>query len=206
MVLNIETDANRKIIYDEIIAKWKTHLEPLGIKEVTANSQAALVLIYLVFHNRNVTKAELTQFVTKVTGRTCIDLQTARHLAAQEGYYIISGRRKDEGYDKYKLKSGEYRLITLERPYPLFNCIRRANSVKDWEGLKQEYENKCATCCNEENKPSRYTNRKVIIHKGHMDPRKELTMENCIPQCEECNQHYKGKYVFDKRGRVIKNL
>ena len=36
-----------------------------------------------------------------------------------------------------------------------------------------------------------------------MDPRKELSMENVIPQCEICNQQYKNKAIFNEKGYVI---
>ena len=39
-----------------------------------------------------------------------------------------------------------------------------------------------------------------------MDPRKSLTEDNCVPQCQFCNQRYTDKAVFDKRGQVIKLL
>jgi uncharacterized protein YuzB (UPF0349 family) len=42
------------------------------------------------------------------------------------------------------------------------------------------------------------------LQKGHMDPDKDLTEDNCVPQCGFCNQRYKDKAVFDKRGQVIR--
>lgn len=36
-----------------------------------------------------------------------------------------------------------------------------------------------------------------------MDPRKQLTIDNVIPQCTICNQQYKNKAIFNKRGFVV---
>ena len=36
-----------------------------------------------------------------------------------------------------------------------------------------------------------------------MDPRKSLATDNVIPQCAICNQQYKNKAIFNKRGYVI---
>lgn len=38
---------------------------------------------------------------------------------------------------------------------------------------------------------------------GHMNPRKPLAPSNAIPQCDQCNRADRGKWVYDKRGRVI---
>ena len=36
-----------------------------------------------------------------------------------------------------------------------------------------------------------------------MDPRKNLTLDNTIPQCEYCNQTYLDYFRFDENGRVV---
>ena len=40
------------------------------------------------------------------------------------------------------------------------------------------------------------------IEKGHMDPRKELDLANCIPMCSMCNSVYKDKAVFNRNGYI----
>jgi len=35
-----------------------------------------------------------------------------------------------------------------------------------------------------------------------MDPNFALSLENMIPQCEECNRAYLDKFIFDGNGRV----
>ena len=76
-----------------------------------------------------------------------------------------------------------------------------------WESdLKAEYDNSCASCGTKENEPHRYFKRKVVLEKGHMDPRKDMSMGNIIPQCNFCNKHYGNKYVFDRMGRVVESL
>jgi hypothetical protein len=46
-------------------------------------------------------------------------------------------------------------------------------------------------------------NQITILQQGHMDPTKSLTLDNTIPQCSYCNQQYKNKAIFNKRGIVI---
>ncbi len=60
-------------------------------------TKSALVLIYLAYgypNTRIVTKHELTEYVEHFHGRVN-DVQQARHLGAQGGWYILSGGRKD---------------------------------------------------------------------------------------------------------------
>ena len=66
------------------------------------------------------------------------------------------------------------------------------------------YENRCASCGTKEGEPSpRYGEDKVKLQRGHRDPSKSATdMKNIIPQCQYCNQAYRGDYVFDEKGRV----
>ncbi|MGB9852922.1 MAG: hypothetical protein ACPLPX_08695 [Candidatus Kapaibacteriota bacterium] len=73
----------------------------------------ASVLVYLARqypNTRKVSKTELTDFIRKFYPDTN-DVQQARHLAAQKGWNISSGTRSN---GKFDLKSGEYKLETLE--------------------------------------------------------------------------------------------
>lgn len=166
-------------------------------------TKSALVLVYLAqnYPNTNiVTKEELTKFLTRYGGS--IDVQQARHLAAQNGFYIKSGTRGDEG----DLKDGEYQLITLEKPYPGFTAEKRDTDLTEdeWEALKQQYGYRCACCGSKEGEhhlqwPATITK----LQKGHMNPSKPLVKGNVIPQCSKCNQPDKNYWIYDKKGRVV---
>lgn len=115
----------------------------------------ALVLVYLSHNYPNtkvVTKKELTDFIRKYYPETN-DVQQARHLGSQKGWYIISGTRKDNS--SIKLKNGEYKLVSLTECYPGFTKARRVFGETDdyFEQLKEEYDYCCATCGSKEGSP-----------------------------------------------------
>lgn len=166
----------------------------------------ALVLVYLSKNYPDttaVTKDELTRFI-RTHYPDINDVQQARHLAAQKGWYILSGTRKDN--ESKDLKDGEYKLKTLKEHYPGFTHERREYSAGEdyFEELKKQYDYRCATCGSKEGEPHRYwKNTKTVLQKGHMDPYKALEPGNIIPQCEKCNRPDRNYWIYDKRGRVI---
>jgi len=162
------------------------------------------VLVALAkFAGEPVTKSDLTAYVRTYYPETN-DVQQARHLGRQQGWYIASGRRGDIGIE---LEADEYCLVSLEDCYPEWagtNGHRSARPAGSFDDLKAQYGNRCATCGSEEGKKN-FINRSVLtrIQQGHMDPRRPLTLDNCIPQCQECNQAYTDKFIFDGHGRVV---
>lgn len=166
----------------------------------------ALVLVFLARNYPNtsvVTKNELTQFIRQYYKDTN-DVQQARHLAAQKGWYIISGTRGDN--NSLELNSGEYKLISLEESYPDFTKERREYKEDGdyFESLKKQYGYCCATCGSEEGKPHKHwENTITVLQRGHMNPLKPLEEGNIIPQCDKCNRADRNYWVYDKKGRVI---
>ena len=166
----------------------------------------ALVLVFLARNYPNtsvVTKNELTQFIRQYYKDTN-DVQQARHLAAQKGWYIISGTRGDN--NSLDLNSGEYKLISLEESYPDFTKERREYKEDGdyFESLKKQYGYCCATCGSEEGKPHKHwKNTITVLQRGHMNPLKPLEEGNIIPQCDKCNRADRNYWVYDKKGRVI---
>lgn len=142
-------------------------------------------------------KGELTSFIRRFYPNTN-DVQQARHLGAQKGWFIASGGR-DNVHVK---KIGEYRLITLEEPYPHFKG-HRMKEKNDWDNIKSFYGNRCATCGSEEGKRNlHYTNTITKLQKSHINPLKPLSQGNIIPQCQKCNRAYRNFWIFDERGRI----
>lgn len=133
-----------------------------------------------------------------------LDVQQARHLGAQKGWFILSGTRKDSASEK--IKPGEYKLNSLECCYPGFTAERRTKIVDDnyWENLKKQYDYRCACCGSEEGKPHRYwKNTITVLQKGHKDPSKPLEPGNIIPQCDKCNRPDLNYWIYDDKGRVV---
>lgn len=176
-----------------------------ALKEPSGNfTKNALVLVYLSFgypKTKEVTKVELTNFIRQYYPDVP-DVQQARHLGAQSGWWIVAGGRDNI---VIKVKKGNYQLFTLEQPYPDFKKGHRISDVKGWTELKAIYHNRCATCGSEEGKPHlHWTGTKTLLQKSHMDPNKPLVPGNIIPQCKKCNQADRNRWVYDEKGRVIK--
>ena len=94
----------------------------------------------------------------------------------------------------------------METKNPSFISEKRISklNLSNWEDLKKEYDYMCVNCGSREGQPMRWKKSQItVLQQGHMDPRKNLTTDNCIPQCSFCNQQYKDKAVFNKRGCVI---
>jgi len=163
----------------------------------------ALVLVYLAQNypdTRKVSKEELTQFIRQYYP-TVTDVQQARHLGAQKGWFIAAGGRDNK---EIILSRGEYQLISLEKPYPAFHK-HRIEKTDNWEELKKQYQYRCATCGSVEGEPNiHWPNTITHLQKSHMDPNKPLLPGNIIPQCQKCNRADRNNWVYDERGRVIK--
>lgn len=195
--------------YELVVRYFNEHLKDKGVKLPALTEggkfvKDALVLAYLSQGYPNtkvVTKAELTKFIRNYFPETN-DVQQARHLGKQKGWFIISGTRDRNGV----LKSGEYKLVTLETPFPGYQQKRRNVTVTEdsWEKMKREYGYRCACCGSKEGEANIYSQTSItVLQKGHMDPSKELTEDNMIPQCELCNRPDRNWWIFNKTGRVI---
>ncbi len=194
--------------YDFIRGMHKKYLSAIGIRLPSLRrgnqfSLNALVLVYLSIDYPNthaITKEELTEFIRQYFPNTN-DVQQGRHLGAQAGFYIAAGGRDDSEH----LPRGTYKLVTLERPYPGFTKERRQNPISDWDSIKREFGFRCATCGSKEGEANlMWPNAITKLQKAHMDPLLELNSENVIPQCQKCNQADRNRWVYDKKGRVIK--
>lgn len=161
----------------------------------------ALVLTYLYKNlGKPVSKTKLTEIV-RAYYPDVNDVQQGRHLATQKGFYIESGTRGDKSES---LKPNEYKLVSLRFTYPGWTQ-RRSTSPANFDSLKALYGGRCATCGSKEGEQN-FVNPAVVtkLERGHIDPRLDLTDENSIPQCRECNKAYRDWFIFDNRGRVRK--
>jgi len=202
--------------YNIISDFYNKHLKSYGVilpklkNKNLSYTKDSLVLVYLAYKYPNqkvVTKQELTEFIRRFYPDVN-DVQQARHLARQKGWYIISSRRGNHVDVLEILKnkaesitSGDfYYLVSLEEPYPGFKKRIQPKS-KDFEELKKKFDYRCATCGSREGEPNLKNPRRTTrLQKAHMDP---LNKESgFIPQCEECNRAYRDWFVFDNEGRV----
>ncbi|MBI3335101.1 MAG: hypothetical protein HY001_01210 [Candidatus Portnoybacteria bacterium] len=195
-------------IYKAIKSFHSKHLKTYGVRLPKLKGQKgftkdALILVYLARgypKTQKVSKTELTQFIRTFYPQVN-DVQQARHLGAQKGWYIAAGGRDNQ---VVHLKRGEYQLITLERPYPAFHG-HRVSQMGTWEDLKVGYNYRCVTCGSKEGEPNIHWPPTVTkLQKAHKDPNKPLITGNMIPQCQKCNRADRNNWVYDERGRVIK--
>lgn len=205
-------DAQIQATYDRIAEYHARHLAAQGVKLPKLRkadggyTQAALTLVLLAQgypETKTVSKSELTRFVREFYPHVN-DVQQARHLAAQHGWYILSGSRNDDR--TLDVPAGEYKLASLEKAYPGFNPRRRAETAGSdyWGALKKAYGYRCACCGSREGRPHlRWPETVTRLQKGHMDPRKPLEPGNVIPQCESCNQADRDFWIYDDKGRVV---
>lgn len=199
-----------KEIFKIIQEYYKKYLKNDEVKLINLQDKSgkftkdALTLCYLAQNYPNtkaISKNDLTSFVRQFYPDTT-DVQQARHLAKQKGYYIISGTRGDIGQ---KIKAGYYQLITLEKPYPSYKPNRRSGiESANFEELKKEYDYKCATCGSVEGKAHNIRKNEITkLRAGHMNPALPLEFGNIIPQCQVCNRPDRDRWIYDKTGRVI---
>jgi len=193
--------------YNRIKKLWERHLKAFGVVlprlRVAGNfTKDALVLVYLFQgypDTRIVSKKELTRFIRQFDPDVN-DVQQARHLGAQKGWYIAAGGRDNRVVD---LKIGEYKLVTLREPYPGFRHSSTSHT-SNWDELKERYGNRCATCGSKEGEPHfHYPSIRTQLHQAHKDPSRPLAPDNIIPQCSQCNRTYKDHWVYDDRGRIV---
>jgi len=163
----------------------------------------ALTLVYLAYgypKTRAVSKIELTKFIQSFYPDVP-DVQQARHLGAQKGWWIVSGSRDNI---VLKVKPSHYQLYSLEQPYPSFHG-HRGSATDDWDEIKAKYGYRCATCGSQEGKPHlHWPAIKTKLQKAHMDPKKPLVEGNIIPQCQQCNRGDRNRWIYDERGRVLR--
>lgn len=186
------------------------YLKKFGVKMPSLNNKEgqftmnALVLVYLSFgypKTKIVSKTELTKFIRNFYPEVN-DVQQARHLGAQDGWWIVAGGRDNIIAE---VKKGSYQLYTLEQPYPSFKKGHRIIDTGNWGKLKAQYGFRCATCGSREGEPHlHWSGTKTVIQKAHKDPNKPLIVGNIIPQCQKCNRADRNRWIYDDKGRVIK--
>ena len=93
----------------------------------------------------------------------------------------------------------------MPNPKAVAEALKRTGRLgaRNFAELKLAYGCKCATCGIEEGKKDFRNEEIVVLQQGHMNPRKPLTLDNTIPQCQYCNQTYKDYFTFNEHGRVV---
>ena len=193
--------------YEEIAAKHRLYLAQHHVKlpDLLRSEQYTFQALTLICLYRNigkpVTKEELTKFVTSAAQKKTNDLQP-RHLATQYGWNILLKQNKDKGTEEWPPAS--YGLMSLTEPKKYWVAANRNTVLDDseWDTLLERFDNRCATCGSiDGEKNLRNPLARTSLQRGHCDPNKPLTANNCIPQCVECNRDSLAKWIWDSAGR-----
>lgn len=173
---------------------------------VTYLDAKELQLIFLYKYMKCFVHKDLvSEFVRKYVPNAALD-QQVRHLGSQCYWYVLNRGTKVPDVN-IKVPSGYHYLVSIETPNPKAVCeaLKRAGRLmaRDFEELKMAYSGKCATCGVEEKRKDTRNGEIVVLQQGHMNPRKPLTLDNTIPQCQYCNQTYRDYFQFNENGRVI---
>lgn len=207
------TEEEVRILYNDLqdchnksLSKFDVKLPNLVWGKSFSMDAITLCILYKYFQ-KPISKSVLSELMGNFLNKKINDVQQARHLGRQKGWYIVTGSRGDiipDGLD-INLKDGDYCLISIDTPYPTKQFEHRLSSTTlDFNSLKLEYNDRCATCGSPEGQinfknPSRITQ----LQMGHMNPNEPLLPGNIIPQCDECNQSYRDWFVFDVTGKII---
>ena len=218
--LNISESEIREL-HNKIVFSYNKYLKDYGVKQLWNNdintdcsdsefveqldmNELQLIFLYK-YINCFVHKDMVSNFVRKYIPDAAFD-QQVRHLGSQCFWYVLNKGAKVP-HSNITVPSGYNYLVSIETPNPkaVVSALRRAGrlAAKNFTQLKIAYDNKCATCGIEEGKKDPRNEEIVVLQQGHMDPRKTLTLENTIPQCQYCNQTYKDYFMFNEYGRVV---
>ena len=211
-----------RVIYDNMLDGYHKNLKLHGVKKPgNFGSGDSLQLIFLYANMGSIIhKSHVQRFVNRYLPDA--GDQQPRHLSGR-GYNVLKNNEDSIDVLGVKLydgcqtlkdvkvskggRSGWIMLADFDQPHKgwAINQAKRNPAIagKSWESKKAVYGHRCATCGAKEGEKSHIDNKTVTLDKGHMDPTKELSPENTIPQCMTCNGQYRDKAVFDVHGRVV---
>jgi hypothetical protein len=184
---------------------YDKYLKKNGVKIIHKNTGFYYVLEYLYLNIKKQCNIEdIKEYVLHkgITLKGGDSLQV-RHIGMQKGYNLLKG---GDTFGDNKIKKSNFLLLNLNKCFNGFTSEKCNKNITDdlWNKIILEYDNKCVNCGSENNKPLRWNKNKLTtLQQGHMNPLKPLTVDNIIPQCAICNQQYKNKAIFNKRGFVI---
>lgn len=198
------TEEQCKNIWKNIEKDYADYLRQYGVYHITYGTAASYQLICLKYVQGSfIHKDAVSDFVKEHCPSAGND-QQVRHLNTQKGWYVTN---KGQEVNGEKTPSGYHMLVSTTIPSPTFVLSSRKRSsilnADDFASLKQAYGYTCPCCGVSEGEVDPRTGRVVKLQQGHMDHRKELTLDNTIPQCEYCNQYSLNNFIYDKNGKIV---
>lgn len=190
-------------LWGEIKDKWENNLQNEGINLPKEGSAKMYQLVYLYkYRGKLVHKDVISDFVKEHIPTAGKD-QQVRHLGPQNGFYVLN--KGEEILADETVPSGFHILINLNTPSPSWQSAAKKRlsqlNASSFDEIKKLFNFRCATCGAKEGEAHRVTKKIVHLQQGHINPNKELSLDNTIPQCEYCNQNiYKDDFVFTRDG------
>jgi hypothetical protein len=200
--------------YRELVSKIRQKKLQVKVPQLVsaANPKAynitGLSIVYFYLNLRKiVTKESLVLFLRR-HGCCKIHSPNPRHFGMQNGFMFLV---KNSFHPQYRrlLQPGEYCLYSITKAHPNFECNHRKEKVTKcgFEALRAQFSHRCAVCGSSEGQANLKNSAvRTVLERGHMHPRKPLTVANCIPICTVCNQVYQDRFVFNKRGIIVECL
>lgn len=194
-------------IWNEMVSLYYgSKLEESKIRLPTRHTGAFYQLIYLFCHlQKPVHKDDVQKWIRENWIPNCGD-QQIRHLGPQQGFSVYRGGEllPDGTAMIGHARSGHAMMWDFNSVFPAWKNHRaNALNANDWQTKKYLYKFCCATCGSREGEPNRRNSVYITtLQKGHRDPHGDMSDSNIIPQCQECNQAYRDKVVFDEQGLV----
>lgn len=193
--LPLPTQEELDVAYDDLVEIHRRHLAQYGVRIFRKGTKKSyqLAMLYLNQGER-VHKNTIAAVVQSIFGDWTD--QQVRHLGSQDGWNVEN------------IRGGYHILHDPTKPSATFVNARARRlgrlSAQSFEDLKAAYDYRCASCNTREGEVNpRYGAGAVQLQQGHKDPRGASDdMGNIIPQCQFCNQAYRGDFTFDDRGRV----
>jgi hypothetical protein len=193
-------------IWDEMVSLYSgSKLEESKIRLPTKYTGMFYQLIYLFCQLQEpVHKDDVQTWIRENWIPKCGD-QQIRHLGPQQGFSVYRGGEVlPDGKVFGHSRSGHAMMWDFISVFPAWKD-HRSNALKesDWETKKLLFDFCCATCGSREGELNRRNKVNITtLQKGHRDPHGDMSDSNIIPQCQECNQAYRDKAVFDEQGLV----
>lgn len=196
--------------YARIVATVSKRRLPVRIPRLLSGTRYTVAALMLVFFYLNLgrvrTIADLREFLQE---HGCFSLSPQpRHLGMQHGFRFLVQNCVHPRL-KGTLRRGQYCLLTLASAHPSAACRHRDSSLTDagFHRLRRRFADRCAVCGSKDGEPHfKNVLLRTTIERGHADPRRPLSVRNCLPMCRLCNCTYKNKVAFNSRGIIVRWL
>lgn len=190
-----------------IVAKRSLQVRVPRLMSGTRYTVTGLMLVFFYLNMGRVRSiAELRDFLQQ---HGCLSMSPQpRHLGMQNGFRFLVQNCMHPRL-KRPLRRGQYCLLTLASAHPSAVNLHRDSDLtnKGFERLRRRFAGRCAVCGSKEGEPHfKNVLLRTTIERGHADPRRPLSLRNCLPMCRLCNCSYKNKAAFNSRGIVVRWL